>query len=148
MNTDNIFLLAILPIPIWLTINLLIIYSRHKKSLKQIKEIDNQSFDFVSKGLEIKYFWRRGMKDYISFITNCDIYFQKDFFIVIPYQKFPFKAFHNPIKFKSLTTFGNQDSVSLKNNKIEKLELNRFNRKEIELHYSEGYNNYRIKFKN
>ena len=148
MNNDKIFFLAILPIPLWLTINFIIIYVRHKKSLKQIAQLEKENFDFSEKALEIKFYWRSGMKDYISFITNCDIYFHKDYFVVIPYQNFPFKAFHNPLKFKSRTSVGNYDYTTFKNYQIDKLELNKFNRKEIELHYVEGHNKYRIKFKN
>ena len=148
MTSDKIYLFAILPIPIWLTINFIIIYVRHKNSLVKIEHLANYSFDFIRKDLEIKFYWRSGLKDYISFITNCDIYFHKDYFVVIPYQNFPFKAFHNPIKFKSQTSLGNNDPLFLKNHTIDKLELNKFNRKEIELYYVEGHNKYRIKFKN
>lgn len=121
---------------------------RHKKSLTQIVQLENERFEFTKKALDIKFYWRSGMKDYMSFITNCDIYFQKEYFIVVPYQNFPFKAFHNPIKFKSRTSLNSYESLSLKNYKIDKLELNKFNRKEIELHFVEGQNKYRIKFKN
>ena len=88
------------------------------------------------------------MKDYISFITNCDIYFHKEYFILTPYQTFPFKAFHTPIKFQSQTSLAATVDTDFKYYKIDKLELNKFNRKEIELSYQEGHNKYRIKFKN
>ena len=148
MNKDNIFLLAILPIPIWLIINFIIIYTRHKKSILQINQLEKEELNFIRKGLQIKFYWRRGMKDYISFITNCDIYFHNEYFLILPYQNFPFKAFHNPIKFVNSKSFGSFNNLSLKSHKIDKLELNKFNRKEIELHYIEGQNVYRIKFKN
>jgi hypothetical protein len=145
LNFDKIYLLAILPIPMWLTVNFIVIYARNKNSLTKIKQIENQNFDYIQKDLEIKYYWRRGMKDYISFITNCDIYFHKDYFVVAPYQNFPFKAYHSPVKFKTSTNLGINSSLFFT---IDKLELNKFNKKEIELHYSEGHNMYRIKFKN
>ncbi len=127
---------------------MIIIYSRHKKSIAEISRLIQQSFNYVQHDVDIKFYWSSGMKDYISFITNCDLYFHTDYFILVPYQSFPFKAYHRPITFHSRSNNEVRNPNLRKGLTLDKLELNKFNRKEIEIHYSKGPNKYRIKFKN
>ena len=141
--------LLLLPIPVFLLINYFIILVRHRQATNQItlyKQTISPN-DLVMTSIKMKFIWTSGMKEYISFITNCDIYLSKNYFTIIPFQTFPFKAYHKPILLA-------KEKSSLKNNfyflnifSPDKIIFKEVIKDEIEIQYHDNHNKYQIRLK-
>ena len=146
---NYLFLIALIPIPMWFLINYFIILIRHRKATDQItlfKQTTSPN-DLVMANIKMKFIWISGMKEYISFITNCDIYLSETYFTIVPFQTFPFKAYHKPILLV-------KEKSSLKNNfhflnifSPDKIIFKEIIKDEIEIQYHENHNKYQIRLK-
>jgi len=139
----------LIPIPLLLLINYFIILVRHRKATDQItlfKQISSPA-DLVMTNIRMKFICTSGMKEYFSFITDCDIYLSENYCTVIPFQTFPFKAYHKPIlltkeksSLKSIFYFLNIFSP-------DKIIFKEVIKDEIEIQYHENHNKYQIRLK-
>jgi len=97
--------------------------------------------------IKMKFIWTSGMKQIFSSITNCDIYLSENYFTIIPFQTFPFKASHKPIllvKEKSSL----KDSFHFLNIfSPDKIIFKEVIKDEIEIQYHEDGNKYQIRLK-
>jgi hypothetical protein len=142
-------LLALLPILLFLLINYFVILFRHKKAIKQItlfKQKTNPD-DLVMLDIKMKFIWTSGMKQYISFIKNCDIYLSDTYFIIIPFQTFPFKAYHKPILLTKEKSSLRSDFYFLNIFSPDKIIFKEVIKDEIEIQYHENHNKYQIRLK-
>jgi len=146
---NYLFLVVLLPIPILLLINYFIILVRHRKATDQITLFKQNTSpnDLVMTNVKMKFIWTSGMKTVHSFITNCDIYLSETYFTIVPFQTFPFKAYHKPILFV-------KEKSSLKNNfhflnifSPDKIIFKEVIKDEIEIQYYQNYNKYQIRLK-
>ncbi len=97
-----IYILFLLPVPVWILLNCMLIIARHKKSIRQIKlftTIAAAGCSSIFKDVKMKLTcWGRS-REYINIISNCNIYLLQHFFVIVPFQTFPFKAYHPPVLF-------------------------------------------------
>jgi hypothetical protein len=97
-----LYILFLLPLPIWILFHCLLITTRHKKSIRQIKlfnTIAAAGCSSIFKDVKMKLTcWGRS-REYINIISNCDIYLSQHYFVIVPFQTFPFKAYHPPVLF-------------------------------------------------
>jgi hypothetical protein len=109
---NNQVLFFLLPALIWIIINLIIVFTRHKKSkakiiflLACIEGSTIQSFTHV----KMKFLWTKRYKSYISLIDRCNIFVTEKFIVIIPSQSFPWHAMHHPILItKNITRIQNK----------------------------------------
>jgi hypothetical protein len=139
-------LFFVIPVALWLLVNFLIIVFRNRRAKRQIRLVKQRvnDNDIVMKGIKMKFIWTSRSKQYISFITNCDIYIVENFSAVVPFQIFPFKAYHEPILLTSNVNSLKRKFQSLDIFRPDKLTVRKDIRSEIQIEYHENHNNYQI----
>jgi hypothetical protein len=146
---NDLFLVPLLPIPVLLLIIYFIILVRHRKATKQITLFKQTTSpdDAVMTNIKMKFIWTSGMKQIFSSITNCDIYLSDNYFTIVPFQTFPFKAFHKPILLVKEKSSVKKSLHFLNIFSPDKIIFKEVIKDEIEIQYHEDRNKYLIRLK-
>ncbi len=145
--------LFLIPIILWIIINLIIVNNRNKKSKVKISflvEAIKSSTNVVYKEKQMKFSWRQRYKEYISLIDKCDIYFTEMILVIIPSQSFPYSSMHAPILFTNSVVEIQQQYPTYKVFKPSEVIFKVSIKDEIEIRYSDskyGHNKYQIRLK-
>lgn len=142
-------ILFILPIPIVLLINYLIILFRHRKALAEIGFVKQRTRpnDYIITNIKMHYESGGSMKRYISFISKCDICLTDAYMAIMPFQTFPFKAYHRPIIFTKESDRVKRMYQFLQVCTPDKIIFKEAIKSEIEIHYHTYYNKYQVRLK-
>ena len=127
---------------------LLIKNNQGKRQDKYLNEISKEEFEIKLKDQKMKFIWKSGEKEYFSFISNCNFYLTKKYFIITPIQNFPFKVYHKPLIFSNNLNKIPENLHYLKKHEPDKIFFNSVLKDVLEINYHENHNKYRIRIKN
>jgi hypothetical protein len=136
---------------LWILIVILISLATHYRSREEIlnfKQMTLGKGDFAVDNLLMKFYRQSAYKSYWNLISGCNLQLSTDYLVIMPFQTFPFKAYHKPILFikklsPELMSLGISDCY-----KPDKIIFKQIMSKEIEIRYSEKDNKFQLRIQN